>query len=75
MANAYNKAHAVSFAAEDGYSGGHGPFASGVVVSSGLGDGLYPVEVRYVDLPDWGRRVAEVRIVFIEAERTEDETS
>jgi hypothetical protein len=37
----------------------------GVIVSSGLGDGVYPVEVRYEDVPGWGRRVAEVRVRFL----------
>lgn len=37
-----------------------------VAVRSGLGDGVYPVYACYVDVPGWGRRVAEVRIVFIE---------
>lgn len=37
-----------------------------VAVRSGLGDGVYPVYARYVDVPGWGRRVAEIRVVFIE---------
>lgn len=37
----------------------------GVTVTTGYGDGNYPVEVRYVDDPHMGRRVAEVRIRFI----------
>lgn len=39
---------------------------AGVLVSSGLGDGAYEVFVRYTDIPGWGRRVAELRVVFIE---------
>lgn len=37
----------------------------GVIVQTGLGDGLYPIEVRMVDDPDWGRRVAEMRVRFM----------
>lgn len=39
----------------------------GTVVGSGYGDGEYPVEVRYEER-DGVRRVAEVRVRFIEAE-------
>ncbi len=42
-----------------------GHVGAGVAFSSGLGDGFYPVYVRYVDLPTWGRRVAEMRVVMI----------
>lgn len=37
----------------------------GVAFSSGYGDGVYGVFARYKDDPDWGRRIAEVRIVLI----------
>ncbi len=37
----------------------------GVLISTGLGDGSYPVEVRYEDVEGFGRRVAEVRIRFL----------
>lgn len=37
-----------------------------VAVTSGLGDGCYPVYAKYVDVPGWGKRVAELRVVFIE---------
>jgi hypothetical protein len=40
-------------------------FPGGHAVASGLGDGVYPVEVRYEDVPGWGRRVAEVRVRFL----------
>lgn len=36
-----------------------------VAVSTGLGDGAYEVEVRYQEVPGWGKRVAEMRIVFL----------
>lgn len=39
-----------------------------VVVSTGLGDGTYDVEVRYEEVPKWGKRVAEMRIVFLTEE-------
>jgi hypothetical protein len=35
------------------------------VVTTGLGDGVYPVEVRWENVPRWGRRVAEVRVRFL----------
>lgn len=40
------------------------PALTAVVCSPGLGDGRYPVVVRVVDLPGWGERVAEVRVLF-----------
>jgi len=44
-----------------------GPIAGdlGVVVSTGLGDGMYDVEARIEDIEGWGERVAEVRIRFL----------
>jgi hypothetical protein len=36
-----------------------------VIVESGIGDGYYPVEVRYEDSPESGRRIAEVRVRFL----------
>jgi hypothetical protein len=36
--------------------------------ASGLGDGFYPVLARVVELPDWGERVAELRVIFIDEE-------
>lgn len=38
----------------------------GVVVSSGFGDGVYPVFVKYSNEGQWGKRVAEVKVVFID---------
>ena len=40
----------------------------GTVVLPGVGDDVYPVEVRYVQHSRWGRRVAELRIRFLEDE-------
>ena len=37
----------------------------GVAVSTGYGDGTYPVEARIEDCGDWGKRIAEIRILFI----------
>lgn len=39
---------------------------SGVVVSTGLGDGRYRVEGRYIDTP-FGRRLAEIRVRFLDS--------
>ena len=36
-----------------------------VVLSTGLGDGLYNVEARVQDLPVYGKRIVEIRMVFI----------
>ena len=38
----------------------------GVVVSSGFGDGCYDVFAKIVYCGDWGKRVAEVKVVFIQ---------
>lgn len=43
-----------------------GHAGAGVVVSTGFGDGLYDVFARYRDIPDWGRRITEVRVVFVD---------
>jgi hypothetical protein len=40
---------------------------SAVLVSTGMGDGRYPVEGRFVDCP-FGRRVAEIRVRFLDDE-------
>lgn len=40
----------------------------GMVVSSGFGDGVYPVFVKYSDEGQWGKRVAELKVVFIDDE-------
>ena len=42
------------------YKMGHPGVA--VAFSSGIGDGLYPVYAKIVDLGDWGLRIAEIRV-------------
>ncbi len=37
----------------------------GVVFDTGFGDGEYPVSVRYITDKDFGRRIAEMRVLFI----------
>jgi hypothetical protein len=39
-----------------------------VATSTGFGDGTYPVYVTYSDEGAWGRRVKEMRVVFIDEE-------
>ncbi len=43
----------------------------GTAVATGFGDGEYPVEVRYADTR-WGRRVAEVRVRFLDENEIAD---
>ena len=38
---------------------------AGVIVSSGLGDGCYDVEVLEGEVEGWGKRVLGVRIMFV----------
>ena len=38
----------------------------GVCASTGYGDGTYTVQARFVNVDNWGRRIAEIRVVFIE---------
>lgn len=45
------------------YDAGHAGL--GVCVSTGFGDGGYDVEVKYVRVKGWGKRIKEVRVVFI----------
>ncbi len=42
-----------------------GVAGTGVVVSSGIGDGCYPVYVKMVEDEVMGKRVAEVKVVFL----------
>ena len=44
----------------------------GVCSSTGFGDGVYPVFAQVVDKDGWGQRVAELRVVFIPEENTDD---
>ena len=47
---------------------------TGVVVSTGVGDGLYSVYVKYSDLGSWGKRVKEVKVVFLDDSDDEEES-
>ena len=38
----------------------------GTPILPGLGDGLYPIEARFEQVEGWGRRIAEVRIRFLD---------
>lgn len=50
----------------------NGEYAPGIVaVKSGLGDGIYEVQVRYEEVPGWGKRVAEMRVLFLTDEMKE----
>ena len=40
----------------------------GVVVSSGFGDGTYEVFVKTAKIKDWGERVTDLKVTFIEEE-------
>jgi hypothetical protein len=46
--------------------------APGLMVSTGLGDGRYPVDVLCTDVGGIGRRIAAVQVTFLEPEH-EDE--
>ena len=55
------------------YRAGHA--GAGVVFSSGMGDGHYPVYIRYANMGQWGTRIAEMRVVMIgvgEEEKTSE---
>ena len=54
---------------ERGHSG------AGVAFSSGFGDGHYAVYGKIRDMGDWGKRIAEVRIVMIDPEEDEEKAS
>lgn len=43
-----------------------GHAGAGVVSSTGLGDGYYPVYATYIDDADWGLRIAKIEIVFMD---------
>lgn len=40
----------------------------GLAVSSGMGDGAYPVYIETKDMGDWGVRVKSITIEFLESE-------
>jgi hypothetical protein len=42
--------------------------ATGVLVQTGIGDGNYLVEGRFVDCGQFGERLAEIRVRFLDAE-------
>lgn len=45
-----------------------GHTGAGVSLSTGLGDGVYPVFATYADTEGWGRRIVRAEIVFIAGE-------
>jgi len=46
-----------------------GALIAGCSFPAGLGDGVYNVEARYIDVKGYGRRIAEIRIVLISDEK------
>lgn len=52
--------------AEDGQIAISGGDHSAVQVATGIGDGRYRVEGRFLDLPLFGRRLAEIRVRFLD---------
>jgi hypothetical protein len=46
---------------------------AGVVVSSGFGDGVYPVYARQREIHPWGRRITEMKVVMIDDAELDDE--
>lgn len=64
LAEVEDWADAASSTFVDERYGKYGAF--GMVVSSGIGDGAYTVSVRYEDVPGFGRRIAEMRVLFID---------
>ena len=45
----------------------------GVVCRSGLGDGGYPVYVKRHDFGEWGKRVVEMKIEFVNEEQESED--
>ena len=45
----------------------------GVVCSSGFGDGGYPVYVKRHDFGEWGKRVVEMKIEFVNEEQESED--
>lgn len=54
------------------YQGGHEGL--GVCVSTGFGDGSYPVHATIGNVKGWGTRIKSVTITFIEDDDQEEET-
>jgi len=50
-----------------------GQYGSAAVCATGFGDGSYNVYVTYSDDISWGKRISEMRIVFIGDEVEEEE--
>jgi len=46
--------------------------APGLMVSTGLGDGRYPVDVLYTDVEGGGRRIAAVQVMFLDLEHKDE---
>jgi hypothetical protein len=53
------------------FAAGHA--GAGVVSSTGLGDGMYPVYAHYWEDEAWGKRISRLEIVFIEDEDEDGE--
>lgn len=47
--------------------------APGLMVSTGIGDGRYPVDVLYTDVEGAGRRIAAVQVTFLEHEHEDED--
>ena len=50
-----------------------GEFGSAAVCATGFGDGAYAVYVTYSDQGAWGKRISEMRIVFIGDDEDDDD--
>ncbi len=48
-------------------------FKDGIVTNTGYGDGSYKVYIKKESQGDWGERVSELKIVFIEDDPEEEE--
>ena len=50
----------IQFVTPDGYSS-----PTSIITETGFGDGNYAVYIKYSDEGSWGKRVAEMKVVFI----------
>jgi hypothetical protein len=57
-----DKVNKMDYARQFNYDLGHAGL--GVVVSTGFGDGVYPVYAKISDEGEWGKRVKEITIKF-----------
>lgn len=64
---------ACSATLSDKQSGILGDFGTAAVCATGFGDGSYNVYVTYSDEGAWGKRISEMRIVFIDDEYEDDD--